>query len=132
MALSAQDNSFDIAYSNSVIEHVGDWESQKAFAHEVRRVARRYYVQTPSRGFFIEPHFIGLFLHWFPKKAQRKLLPFLSLRYWISGESRTFFDDLVHEVNLLTAKQMRELFPDARIVRERFLGMTKSLFAIRD
>ena len=30
--LEYENNSFDIAYSNSVIEHVGDWESQVAFA----------------------------------------------------------------------------------------------------
>src|SRR5277367_2097926 len=30
------DNAFDIAFSNSVIEHVGTWEKQQAFAHEAR------------------------------------------------------------------------------------------------
>ena len=38
------DDAFDIAFSNSVIEHVGDWESQVAFAKEVHRVAPRHWV----------------------------------------------------------------------------------------
>jgi hypothetical protein len=45
------DNEFDIAFSNSVIEHVGDTKSQKAFANEVMRVAQHFWVQTPNRWF---------------------------------------------------------------------------------
>ena len=33
------DNAFDIAFSNSVIEHLGTWEKQQVFAREARRVA---------------------------------------------------------------------------------------------
>jgi len=34
------------------------------------------------------------------------------------------------EINLLTAQELQDLFPDADIVRERFLRVTKSLIAI--
>src|SRR5258706_140697 len=52
------DRSFDIAFSNSVIEHVGTLEAQIMFANEFRRVARKYFLQTPNRHFPIEPHYL--------------------------------------------------------------------------
>jgi hypothetical protein len=38
---------------------------------------------------------------------------------------------LCREIRLLDVGEMKRLFPDAEIVRERFLGMTKSIIAIR-
>jgi hypothetical protein len=35
------------------------------------------------------------------------------------------------EVRLLTLDEMRVLFPDCTILRERFLGWTKSYIAVR-
>jgi hypothetical protein len=40
-------------------------------------------------------------------------------------------DALVEEYRLLTYREMRELFPDCEIRRERFLGLTKSYVAVR-
>ena len=45
------DQSFEIVFSNSVIEHVGTPAQQRRFADEVRRVGKRYWVQTPTAGF---------------------------------------------------------------------------------
>src|SRR5687767_9846671 len=56
-------NSFELVFSNSVIEHVGDRERQKGFAEEIARVGRRFFVQTPSRTFPFEPHFLTPFIH---------------------------------------------------------------------
>ena len=52
------DNSFDVVYSNSVIEHLGSFEDQRRFAAECRRVGRSYFVQTPNQNFLIEPHLL--------------------------------------------------------------------------
>jgi hypothetical protein len=40
-------------------------------------------------------------------------------------------DALIAEIDLLTEAEMRALFPDAQIIKERFLGFTKSLIAVR-
>ena len=45
------DGEFDICFSNSTIEHLHTLEAQRAFAHEVRRVGRGVWLQTPARGF---------------------------------------------------------------------------------
>jgi hypothetical protein len=56
------DKSFDLAFSNSTIEHVVVWEDQHAFARELCRVGKRVYCQTPARGFFFEPHYFTPFV----------------------------------------------------------------------
>ncbi|PYT24288.1 MAG: class I SAM-dependent methyltransferase, partial [Acidobacteria bacterium] len=45
-ALPFPDHSFDIVFSNSVIEHVGNHESQSQFANEIARVGEAYWIQT--------------------------------------------------------------------------------------
>ena len=49
------DGEFDLAYCSSVIEHVAP-ARRGAFAAELRRVARGWYVQTPAWSFPVEPH----------------------------------------------------------------------------
>jgi len=55
--LPFRDGSFDIVFSNSVIEHISSPEDQQRFADEVRRTGRAYWVQTPDYRFPIEPRF---------------------------------------------------------------------------
>ena len=129
-ALTYQDKAFEIAYSNSVIEHVGTWEDQIRFAAEIRRVGQGYYVQTPYRWFPIEPHFVAPFIHWLPKSIQRHLT-WAGAWYWTVKPDRKGIDSYIDEIELLDVRQMKTLFPDAEIMRERFLGMTKSLIAVK-
>lgn len=125
------DKSFELCYSNSVIEHVGDFSARKQFADEIRRVAPQYYVQTPYKWFFMDPHTVGAFIHWLPKRWQRGLIRWCSFWGLVDRPSPEKIDALLAEIDLLTEKQLRELFPDATILKERFLGMTKSLIAVR-
>jgi hypothetical protein len=125
------DNSFDVCYSNSVIEHVGGWDKCVAFANEIRRVAPRYYVQTPNRRFFVEPHYIGAFIHWLPLSWQRRLVRWCSFWGLVDKPDQVAIDALLAEIRLLTVEQMKRLFPDAAILKERFLGFTKSIIAVR-
>lgn len=129
--LPFENDSFDIAFSNSVIEHVGDWERQKAFAEEMRRISKNYYVQTPNRWFFVEPHFIAPGIHLLPRALYRRLIPFFSAWFWTHRPPREEVDSVFEEIRLLDRDEVRTLFPDAEIVEETFLGMTKSFIAIR-
>ncbi len=128
-ALPFASQSFDICYSNSVIEHLYTWESQQQFAREIRRVAKTYYVQTPNRRFPIEPHYLTPFIHWLPKRLQRLLLRRFTLWGWLTSPSPEKCRDMVEEIRLLTRGDMQTLFPKARICKESFLGLTKSLIA---
>ena len=125
------DATFDVAFSNSVIEHVGDREARRRFAAELRRVGRGVWVQTPARGFFVEPHLMGPFVHWLPRCWQRRLIPALTLWGWLARPAPAQVDAFLAGTQLLDAAEMAELFPDCEIRRERFLGLTKSYVAVR-
>jgi len=131
LALPFRDRSFDVCFSNSVIEHVGDARVRADFAREVRRVAKRYWVQTPNRRFPLETHFVCLFLHWLPFQMTRRLIRHFSLWGWLTKPSQPDIDQALRTLTLLDEREMRELFPDATIIEERFLGMVKSLIAVR-
>lgn len=125
------DRSFDIAYSNSVIEHLTTRERQEAFAREARRVARNLWIQTPARHFPIEPHLLTPFFQYLPKRLQRRLARHFTLWGLLSKPSATEIDGMISELRLLTLKEMKRLFPDCLILKERVLGLTKSYIAVR-
>lgn len=129
--LAFPDASFDVAFSNSVIEHLGTPEAQQRFAAEVRRVGRGVWVQTPARGFPFEPHLLTLFLHWLPVAWQRRLVRWASGWGLLTRPSQARIDAFLRETRLLTLREMRALFPDCEIRRERLLGLTKSFVAVR-
>ncbi len=129
--LHYEDVSFDIGFSNSVIEHVGTKERQIEFANEIRRVGKKVWVQTPAREFFVEPHFFTPFVHWIPKSSRKWIVHWFSFWSWYWSASREETDAMVDELRLLSKREMQELFPDCRIVTERFLFMPKSYIAVR-
>jgi hypothetical protein len=131
-AVGMPSSSFDIVHSNSVIEHVGDWQRMRAFAGEVRRLAPSYFVQTPNFWFPFEPHFQVPLFHWLPFPIRVALVRRFALGFY---SRRQNVDDAVRAVegtNLLTAELFRSLFPEAAIRFEKVLGLTKSLMAIRE
>jgi Methyltransferase domain len=115
-ALPFADGEFDIAYSNSLIEHVPRRDRARV-AFETRRVARRYFIQTPNRWFPIEPHVLLPFFQHLPRGLRKRL--------WRFGVQRGAFED----IRLLDARELRYLFPDAVLARERIGPLTKSLMA---
>ncbi len=126
------DSEFDIVFSNSVVEHLGTWEMQQRFAREVRRVGRRYWVQTPAQEFPIEPHLIAPFFHWLPRGAQRRVMRYGTPLGLLTKPTPAQVESLLDELRLLNFREVRVLFPDGEIVREKLVGLTKSYTAIRN
>jgi len=125
-----EDNAFDLVYSNSVIEHVGR-ANFPAFAREVSRVAPAYFVQAPNYWFPIEPHARTAFLHWMPDAFSARLLMHRELGYWPRAAT---YEDAVRRLRtaeLPTRRELADLFPDAKIIPERFVGLVKSWMAVK-
>jgi SAM-dependent methyltransferase len=108
------DGEFDLAYCNSVIEHI-EAARRPAFAAELRRVARGWYVQTPARSFPIEPHSLLPGAQWLPVALRR--------RYWRLGATGAW-----EEVALLRRGELEALFGVAE--PERFGPLTKSWISV--
>lgn len=123
--------SFDIAFSNSVIEHLHDRENQERFVAEATRVADRLWVQTPAREFFLELHLITPFVHWLPVSIQRRLLRNFTVWGIMNRPSADDVDALLDELVLLRRHEFEALFPGCEFHVERWLGMPKSYIAYR-
>lgn len=123
---------FGIVFSNSVIEHVGSSEDQRSFASEVRRIGHKLWIQTPARSCPIEPHYLGLLTHWFPRNIERRLIRWTSVWGLTTRPDRCSIDAMIGGTRLLTRREMVELFPDCQIRTERFFWiLPKSYIAVR-
>jgi hypothetical protein len=131
LTMPYSDNEFDVVFSNSVIEHVGDFTEQQKFALACRRIGCKIFIQTPAKIFPIEPHYITPFVHWFPKKWQKMILRHFSVWGLITHPTKYQVNNMVEEINLLTYKQMKQLFPDCQILIDRFFFWPKAYIAIR-
>lgn len=120
------DGAYDIAHSNSVVEHVGDWSRMKQFASEIKRIAPRYVVQTPSYWFPVEPHCMTPVFHWLPKPWRVALVQRFGLGHWARASSVDEAVQIVESARLLDRGMFGALFPAATLLTERFLLLPKS------
>src|SRR5262245_7502589 len=118
------DLSFDLVHSNSVIEHVGLWRDQCKMASEVRRLAPRYFVQTPNYWFPLEPHLRTPFIHWLPQPWRVRIVRRRACGYFSRAHSYAQAREILDDARLLDANAMATLFPDAMIESERIVGLT--------
>jgi len=130
--LSFDDCLFHIGHSNSVVEHVGDWNRMIQFAKEISRVSEKYFVQTPNYWFPIEPHCMTPFFHWLPKPIRIWLILHFNLGHWKKASSIDEAVCLVESVRLLNKKMFKELFGGSRIITETCFWVPKSFVAIKD
>ena len=110
------DEQFDLVYCSSVIEHVPP-ARREAFAAELRRVGRGFYVQTPAFSFPIEPHALLPFAHWLPVSLRKP--------YWRLGAAGQW-----EQISLLRRSEIERLF-GAPALAERAGPLVKSWVCVR-
>lgn len=137
--LPFSDGAFRAVWCNSVIEHVTvprvelgvlpDREfsrradaHQRAFAAEIARIGRQYFVQTPYRHFPIEAHAWLPFVQYLPQEARWRASRLLA-PIWVKKWKPDFL--------LYDRDRFANHFPGATIATERVLGVPKALIAIR-
>ena len=118
--------SFDLVFSNSVIEHLFSKQNQEKMANEVIRVGKNYYIQTPNKFFPIEPHWVFPFFQFLPFGVKVFLTKNFSLGHIPKAKNRQDAIDLVNEVILLSKKELRNLFSGSKLYIEKFIGFHKS------
>jgi SAM-dependent methyltransferase len=134
------DGYFDIVYCSSVIEHVTVpkdqvWSlrsgkefrdrslaHQREFAREIQRVGRQFFVQTPYRWFLLESHSWLPFVSWLPRRLQLPVLKFAA-SFWPKSTNPDWY--------LLDRRELKSMFHDAEIRDEKWLGLTKSIMAVK-
>lgn len=120
---------FDLVYCNSVIEHVGGHAQRMRLALEARDLAPRHWVQTPYRYFPIEPHWVCPMMQFLPPAVAATV----AYRWPLAHSRPATYEQARDEVlwtELQSVTQMRAYFPTSTILRERVVGVTKSLVAV--
>lgn len=123
-------NDFDLIFSNSLIEHVGSEKNRKQMAHLITSSGKPYYVQTPNYWFPFEPHFLFPFFQFLPRFMRIFLVKNFDMGWFKKTGNTQKAEEIVDSIHLLSAKELRGLFPKAEIKKEKFLILTKSFIAI--
>jgi len=127
---STRNGSYDLVYSNSVIEHVGGHQRREDFAEQVRASGAQHWVQTPYRYFPVEPHWIAPAMQFLPLRLRGAFG-----RRWPLGFSKgkPVSESVAEQLNieLLDITMMKHYFPGDRLVYERVGPFVKSIVAVK-
>ena len=121
------DKEFDVVFSHSVIEHVGNYPDQCQMAQEILRVGKNYFIQTPNYYFPLEPHFLFPCFQFLPLATRTMLLRHFNLGWYSKTRDRELARKKAESIRLLTRRELAALFPGGKIMEEKYFGLTKSL-----
>ena len=111
--------SFDIVWSNAVLEHVGERKKQILFLKEIRRVGKAAFITTPNRYFPVEIHTRTIFLHFLPQRIFYKYLKLTGKKWATNGY-----------MNLLSEKAIINLLKEAGIDQYKIVRNKLFLFTL--
>lgn len=114
------DQSFDVYFSNAVLEHVGSEARQRQFIAEACRVARRVFIATPNRWFPIDAHTMIPFAHWLPMGPRNAIYKLFGRSYFAS-EAR---------LRLVGVRDIKKMLPKGvrmKVYPQKMFGMTANV-----
>jgi Methyltransferase domain len=117
-ALPFVDKSFDIVYSNAVLEHLPGRTAVEHFTSEVQRVGKGWFISTPNRWYPVEPHYHLPFVQFLSQDKQKRL-------------AGSFGKPTYDHLRLLSKSDMRRLFPTSKVVGCRVTFYLETLIAYR-
>ncbi|HMQ80505.1 MAG TPA: class I SAM-dependent methyltransferase [Ignavibacteria bacterium] len=122
--------SFGVVFSNSVIEHIPLKENRQKMADEIKRVGKKYFVQTPSFYFPFEPHFLFPCFQFMPKSVKMFFLLNFDMGWFKKCQNSAEAQRLLQENSLLKLKELKNHFRGCRIIKEKYFFLTKSYIAV--
>lgn len=125
-----RDKSFDIVFSNSVIEHIPTASDKQKMADEILRTGKAYFIQTPNYYFPFEPHFLFPCFQFFPVSLKLFMLKNFSMGWFKKCENNEVALRLLENNKLLKPIELKSYFPSSKIFYEKFLLFNKSIIVI--
>ena len=124
-----KDSEYDLVYSNSMIEHLNEFEEQRKLANEIMRIGKNYFIQTPNYYFPVEPHFLLPFFQFLSDDMKTKLVSNFNLGWFEKQTDIVKARELAISVRLLTEKELKEIFPGCEVYKEKYFLFNKSYIA---